>query len=88
MKLQDLKNKADLFASANIGLNNPKLDLHITLEDKEVFKALYNEANEVKETKMFEPNGGYNSYWFAVRINEYTFYIDFKAKAITTYETL
>ncbi len=88
MKLKDLKDKEVLFASANIGVNNPKLDIHITLEDKDVFKALYEEVSEIKETKLFTPEGGSNSYWFAHSIGEYTFYINYKAKSVTTYETL
>jgi hypothetical protein len=88
MKLQDLKDKAFIFKAANEGINNPKLDLHLTLNSKEEFKALYEEVSEIKETKLFTHDGGSKAYWFAYSIGEYTFYINYKAKSITTYETL
>jgi len=88
MKLQDLKTKAELFEIANKEVDQPTLNIHITLQDKEVFKSLYAEVNEIKTTKIFNPSDISKRYFFTIEIGEYTFYINTPAKTITNYEAL
>ena len=47
MKLQDLKTKAELFEIANKEVDQPTLNIHITLQDKEVLDNLEKLATKI-----------------------------------------
>jgi hypothetical protein len=84
MKLQDLHQKYALLSEALAGTRTKVDIINIDL-DKESFKALHKEAGE---PTMYEPNNGMHEYWFSIKIKDLYIYINFKPKAITTYETL
>jgi hypothetical protein len=84
MKLQDIKLKADMLKAALSGCRTKVDSISIDL-DKEAFKALHLEAGE---PKIYEPEQGINQYWFGLQFDELRVYINYHAKAITTYETL
>ena len=84
MTKKDLENKAELLKQALSGTRTSIDTISIDV-DKETFKALY---VELGEPNLHEPKASITDYWFMTKINDFYFMINYKAKAVTTYEAL